>query len=289
MKGFTLVEVILVVAITTLLLAGSAVSLSGLRISTSLAAGADIIKLTLEKSRLSALVKENGEGYKLKFNEKNLVLFKGMSYDPADSGNKIINLPSGTEITSVSLSTGGNVVSFSHLNGTTTPGTIVLASESDPTRTRTIYIEGSGRVYHLASSGGGGGSGGGTGGSVGQGQAVDSGNQSFDLGWSIQSTSELKFKFLTEPSSTEIFIMQPHFNGNKSVFNFVGYFDAGVEQEITIYSNQLTPNNTVLSIKREPSGSGPKLEISIDDKLIATYFTDGTVSPGSDGGIMITQ
>ena len=288
--GFTIVELLVVIAVTGILLTASAVSLSGLRATSGLSAGASTIKLTLEKSRLSALVKESGVGYSVKFNETGIVLFKGTSYNPVDSNNKNINLPPGIKIASVSLSAGGSVVSFNHLNGTTTPGTIVLASESDPARTRTVYIEGSGRGYHLASSGSSGGGGGGGGGSGGQGQTTDSGNQSFDLGWSIQSTSELKFKFLTDPPSTEVFITQPHFNGNKSVFNYVGYFDAGgAEQKITIYSNQLSSSNTVLSIKREPSGSGPKLEIYIDDRLIATYFTDGTVSAGPGGGIMITQ
>lgn len=289
MKGFTLIEVLLVIAVTGILIAGSVVSLSGLRISASLSAGADTIKLALEKSRLSVLVKENGGGYKLKFNEKNMVLFKGASYDPADSSNTIINLPLGTEITSINLNAGGDVVSFSHLNGTTTPGTIVLSAVNDLTHTRTIYIDGTGRISHQDTSSVGGGSGG-AGGSGGQGQAVDGGHQDFNLGWSIQNTSELKFNFLTTPSAEKVFIMQPHFNGNHTVFNYVGYFsEGGVAQKITMYSSQLDPNNTVMSIIREPAANGPTLEISIDDRIIATYYSDGTVSAGSGGGIMITQ
>ncbi|MDP3764647.1 MAG: prepilin-type N-terminal cleavage/methylation domain-containing protein [bacterium] len=284
--GFTLVELLVVIAITSILLAGGAVSLGGLRVSGGLSAGADTIKLTLEKSRLSSLVKEDETGYSVKLNDTNLVLFKGLIYNANNSSNKIINLPSGTKITSINLNNGGDVISFSHLNGTTTPGTIVLSSVKDPAYTRTIYVSGSGRVYHAYTSGGSAGGGG----SGGQGQVADTGHQEFNLGWSIQNTSELKFKFLTEPSQTEVFIMGPHFNGSRTVFHYVGDFDAGgLEQRITMYSNHLDPTNTIMSIVRSPASSGPTLEIYIDDRLLVTYFSDGTVSAGSSGGTMIVQ
>ncbi|MEK7564769.1 MAG: type II secretion system protein [Patescibacteria group bacterium] len=283
--GFTLVELLVVIAITSILLAGGVVSLSNIRTSSSLSAGADTIRLTLEKSRLSALVKENETGYSVKLNENNIVLFKGVSYDLNNSSNKIINLPSSTKITSVNLGNGNSIVSFSSLTGTTSPGTIVLSSTIDPSHIRTIYLDGSGRIYHAYTSAGGGGGGG----SGGDGQVTDSGHQEFNLGWSIQDTSEIKFKFL-DPPTTKIFLMQPHLNGSKTVFNYVGYFnEGGVNQKITMYSNQLDPNNTILSITREPKGSGPTLEISIDNNVIVTYFADGTVSVGSSGGTMIAQ
>ncbi len=285
-RGFTIIELLLVIAITGILLVSGAVSFRGLRISSGLSAGASTIKLTLEKSRLSALVKENETGYSVKLNETNLVLFKSAVYNPNDSSNKIVSLPPSTKITSVSLEAGGVVVSFSNLTGTTSPGTIVLTSTIDSAYARTIYIDGSGRVYHAYTSSGGSNGGGGSG---GQGQVADSGSQQFNLGWSIQDTSELKFNFV-DLSLTKIFLMQPHLNGNKSVFNYVGYFnEGGVNQKITMYSNQLDPSNTVLSIIREPKGSGPTLEISIDNKTIVTYFADGTVSVGSNGGTMIVQ
>ena len=83
--------------------------------------------------------------------------------------------------------------------------------------------------------------------------------------------------------------MQPHLNGSKTVFNYVGYFnEGGVNQKITMYSNQLDPNNTILSITRNPRVR-PTLEISIDNNVIVTYFADGTVSVGSSGGTMIAQ
>jgi hypothetical protein len=216
-------------------------------------------------------------------NETSILLFKGPSYNPNDSSNKIIGLPVGTKISSIDLS-GGDTVVFGNLTGTTTPGTIVVSLISDSSKTRTIHISGSGKISSLPGTvSGGGGGGGGSG-------PASSGNLSFDMGWSIQTTSELKFRFLTDPQYEQVFIMQPHFNGDKSVFNYVGYFGVGgVSQKISMYSNHLDPNNTILSIIREPEGISVPLEVSIDDRVIVTYLSDGTAVAGSFGGTMTVQ
>lgn len=291
MRGFSVVETIVVIAITMILLTGGVVSLAYLRTGNNLLVAADTVKIALEKSRLSALVREDGVGYNLKLNETDLVLFKGTNYNPAAADNKVIGLPPGIKIVAVNLSGGGSVVSFSSLTGTTTPGTVVLAAASDLSKTRTIYLEGSGRVFSssgVSSEGSGSGSGGSAGASSNP--TTDTGRQDFDLGWSIQKTSELKFRFLTDPPDTNIFIMEPHFNGDKSVFNYVGYFSAGgATQKIRIYSNRLDPSNTILAITREPNTVAVPLEISIDNRVIVTYLGDGTMSVGAFGGTVISQ
>lgn len=280
-------EVLVVTAIFMILLAGGVVSLAGLRSSRNLSAAADTVKIALEKSRLSSLVKEGGSGYGLKLNEVDVVLFQGAVYDPASAENKIIGLPAGTKILSVSLNGGGSVVSFNNLSGTTTPGTVVVALINDPQQTKTIYIDGSGRVLasSSATSGGGGGGGGG-----GVSQTTDTGHQDLDLGWSIQTTSELEIKYLSDPPDTNVFITEPHFNGDRSVFNFVGNFSGGgASQQIRIYSNQMSAGNTILSITREPANISVPLVISIDNRTIITYFGDGTMSVGAFGGTVVGQ
>lgn len=282
-KGFTLIELLVAIAIIGILLAGSFASVGSLRDTYSLLSAADTVKMTLEKSRLSSLAREDGSGYGVKLNEASILLFKGSSYNPNDSSNKIIGLPVGTKISSIDLN-GGDTVVFGNLTGTTTPGTIVVSLISDSSKTRTIHISGSGKISSLPGTIDGGGGGGGGGG------GADSGNLNFDMGWSIQTTSELKFRFLTDPQYEQVFIMQPHFNGDKSVFNYVGYFGVGgISQKISMYSNHLDPNNTILSIVREPADVGVALEVSIDDRVIVTYLSDGTAVVGSFGGTMTVQ
>lgn len=295
MRGFTLVELLVVIAIAGILSAGGFASIANIRETYGLMSAADTVKISLEKSRLSALSREDGGGYGLKFGESDMIWFKGPSFDPNSPSNRTIGLPAGTKIQSVDLG-GGDSVVFNNLTGTTTAGTIVVASASDPSKTRTIYVSGSGKIYTLAYAGGGSGGGGGGGGGGGSSggdsspptQPVGNSDLTLDLGWSIQDTSELKFRFLDDPSATEIFIMTPHFNGDRSVFNYVGYFNiSGETQKVIMYSNQLDPTNTVISIIREPSGSMVPLEISIDDRALITYFDDGNVILGSWGGTII--
>ena len=114
-----------------------------------------------------------------------------MSYDLNNSSNKIINLPSSTKITSVNLGNGNSIVSFSSLTGTTSPGTIVLSSTIDPSHIRTIYLDGSGRIYHAYTSAGGGGGGG----SGGDGQVTDSGHQEFNLVGAFKTHQKLNLNF----------------------------------------------------------------------------------------------
>ena len=288
MKGFTLVELLVVISIAGILSAGGAVSISNIRSENSLLVAADLVKTTIEKSRLSSLVKEDGYGYSVKVVEDGMVWFLGSSYDPASALNKKIGLPSGAKISSMDIG-GGDTVLFNTLTGTTTPGSIVVSSASNPSRTRTIVINGSGKVYHSSNTVavGGGGGGGGSGGDSG---VPDSRHIHYELDWSIQGSSELKFVFLTDPQQTNEFFMHPHFNGDESVFSYVGYVSVqGSTQEIRINTHYLDGNTTNLSIRRLSEEELKPMEVYIDNKLIATYLADGSVVVGPFGGIMDGQ
>ena len=84
--------------------------------------------------------------------------------------------------------------------------------------------------------------------------------------------------------------MHPHFNGDESVFSFVGDVDVdGSEQNIRINTHYLDGSTTNLSIRRESDTELKPVEVYIDNKLIATYLADGSVVIGPFGGIMDGQ
>jgi prepilin-type N-terminal cleavage/methylation domain-containing protein len=288
MRGFTLVELLVVIAIAGILSAGGIASISSIRSENSLLSSADLIKTTIEKSRMSSLAKEDGYGYSIKIVEDGMVWFPGSIYDPASALNKKIGLPSGSKVTSINIG-GGDTVLFNTLTGTTTPGTIIVSSTINPARTRTIVISGSGKIYNAsdtvpASGSGGGGGGGGNSG------VSDSRHVHYGLDWSIQGSSELKFVFITDPPQTNEFFMHPHFNGDESVFSYVGNIIVqGANQEIRINTHYLDGSTTNLSIRRESDAELKPVEVYIDNKLIATYLADGSVVAGPFGGIMDGQ
>lgn len=275
-NGFSLVELIVVMAIGGLLTALSTVSFGALRNSTNLEAAADLIKTTLEKSRLSALAQEDGSGWSVKINTDNLVWFKGANYDPESTDNKPIGLPSGTEVVSVNLENSGSSVFFNTLTGTTSPGSITVSLISNPTRTSTVRINRSGAVARSSSAG------------LAK-PTTDHRHLHFDLGWSIQGALELKFVF-SSPSLTQTVVMAPYFNANSSVFDYTGTFTVGGQsQKIKVHTHSLTGSNTLLSIGHSMMENTKAVEILINNKSIATYTAAGAATAGAFGGTMTQQ
>jgi len=75
------------------------------------------------------------------------ILFKGESFALRDNSfDEINNLSDNTEVYNIDLN-GGNEIIFDRVTGSTSqPGSISLRLKTDITKTKTIYIEGSGYV-----------------------------------------------------------------------------------------------------------------------------------------------
>ena len=276
MRGFSLVELIVVIAIGGLLTAGATVSFGALRNSTNLEAAADLVKTTLEKSRLSALAREDGSGWSVKINANNMVWFKGEIYDSGDASNKPIGLPDGVQIASVNLENSASSVFFNTLTGTTSPGSIVASLLSDPAQTRTVYINRSGSVARSSSS------------DLSK-PTTDHRHLHFNLGWSIQGALELKFVF-SNPSSTETVVMAPYFNAASTSFDYTGEFTVGgATQKIRVHTHSLTGSDTLLSIRRDELENTKAGEILIENKSIPANTAAGVATAGAFGGTMTAQ
>ncbi|MFY9492879.1 MAG: prepilin-type N-terminal cleavage/methylation domain-containing protein [Minisyncoccia bacterium] len=274
--GFSLVELIVVMAVGGLLTAGATVSFGALRNSTNLEAAADLVKTTLEKSRLSALAREDGSGWSVKINSNNLVWFKGTAYDSGDANNKPIGLPDGVQIASVNLENSASSVFFNTLTGTTSPGNVVISLISDPAKTRTVYINRSGTVARSSAT------------DIAK-PITDHRHLHFDLGWSIQGALELKFIF-SGPSQTQTVVMAPYFNADSSSFDYTGAFTVGgATQKIRVHTHSLTASNTLLSIGHSMMENSKAVEILIDNKSITAYTAAGVATAGAFGGTMTPQ
>ena len=276
MKGFSLVELIVVIAIGSLLTAGATVSFGALRNSTNLEAAADLLKTTLDKSRLVSLAGSDGDGWSVKINTNNLVWFKGQTYNPGAADNKTLGLPDGTQVASVNLENSASSVFFNTLTGTTSPGNVVISLISDPAKTKTIYINRSGTVARSSST------------DIAK-PITDHRHLHFDLGWSIQGALELKFIF-SGPSSTETVVMTPYFNADSSSFDYTGAFTVGgATQKIRVHTHSLTASNTLLSIGHSMMENTKAVEILIDNKSITLYTAAGVATAGAFGGTMTAQ
>ena len=260
-------------AIGALLTGGAAVSWSKLRSDSGLTAAADSVKTTLEQARLMTLSRQNNAAWGVKIDTNSVTLFKGQVFVGGDMANKVINLPAGLKIQTISLENGGSEILFDGLIGTTTPGSIVVAGGDEPSQQKTVYISRSGLIT-LSVSG------------AAAKSLTDSRHLHFNLGWSIQPALEIKFKF-SNPDDTRTVLMPPYFNADKTNFNYTGSFSVGGQtQKIRVHAHSLSPSDTLLSVERNRMDNTVPVEILIDSKSIVSYAADGTATKGAFGGEM---
>ena len=142
--GFTLIEVLVVIAISTIL---TAVSIAGLREFSNKSGhktAAHTVLGALEEAHARTLSSEGDIAYGVHFETNMVVVFEGTSYTAGDPDNDEHPLPSRTSITNISIG-GGSEIYFERLSGDASPsGTITVALTSNPATSKTITIYSSG-------------------------------------------------------------------------------------------------------------------------------------------------
>lgn len=151
MKGFTAVEILVVLAIFALLLTISVVAIGALRGDSDLEAEAKAFQRTLELARSKTIASEGDARYgayvDTSVNPHQYVLFQGNTYaSRVVNKDEVYKLRNTIEFSSVSFGGGPEVV-FDRIQGTTSQtGSAVLQIKADPANTTTVSVESSGNV-----------------------------------------------------------------------------------------------------------------------------------------------
>jgi type II secretory pathway pseudopilin PulG len=274
-KSFTLVELLVIFGILIILTAIAFPNLRFFQKESDLNNSTEEILNTLRLAQNKTIASEGASQYGVHFEIGKYVLFKGLSYNQAAIENEIHNLPESVEISEIDLAGGGSEVVFDRVTGTTNQsGKVTLRLKSDFTKTKTIYIENSGQVGLTSPT------------VPSEASRIkDSRHLHFDLGWSIQNATYLKFQFLSpEPDQIEIIDMAPYFNAEKTEFNWDNednpFLVNGVNQVFRIHTHSLDSFNTLLCIHRDRSGGKNTEEVIIYivdggiDKDIVHYLAD---------------
>jgi prepilin-type N-terminal cleavage/methylation domain-containing protein len=144
-EGFTLIEVLLVIAIMLLLLL---LSVSGMQLFASRSAhlsAARVVLGTLEEAHARTLASHGDVAYGVHFEAQSVTLFQGATYDASAVTNEVRTLPVRASITSIALSGGVSNITFTRLQGrATASGTVTVATTADASVSRTISIYESG-------------------------------------------------------------------------------------------------------------------------------------------------
>lgn len=148
MKGFTLIEILLALAIVALLAAVGINSFSNFNAQEALQIETDKIVSLLARARSQTLSAKDGRAYGVHFEERTAALFRGGSYHASDAGTVTQTLHSAVQISSIALSGGGSEVVFQKLTGATAQsGTVTLALVRNPGMTQVITIAATGIAY----------------------------------------------------------------------------------------------------------------------------------------------
>jgi len=146
-KGFTLVELLIVVFIIGVLSAIVLVPFGGFRDTKVLDATADNIVSLLALARQDTLLSKNASQYGVYFESTRMVYFKGTTFTEPNVDNKEVVFDSIVQLSDISFAGGGDIIVFQRLTGkTSNSGSMTLQITREPSRQIVITVEPTGVI-----------------------------------------------------------------------------------------------------------------------------------------------
>ena len=147
-RAFTLIEVLIVVALFAIISGIIAVSLARYTETQAIAGTAAAIASSLQDARSRTLSSRAASQYGVHLEDGSLTLFKGDAYAAGNPDNEVTSLDPRTTIT-LALNGGGSDIAFERLSGETGDyGTITIALATDATVAKTITIQQTGLLSY---------------------------------------------------------------------------------------------------------------------------------------------
>lgn len=146
LRGFTLTELVVVIAIITVVVAAAVGALGNYRARASLDGAVEHIAAQLYEARSRALSSENAQQYGVHFEADAAVLFEGTMYSASDPGNRRAAIDPPARIATTTLQGGGSDVVFNRLTGATGNDGTLTIELSTTGETRTVTIQQTGLV-----------------------------------------------------------------------------------------------------------------------------------------------
>lgn len=139
-KGFSLIEILLALFILGVLLTIAVYSFKGAEKEKELDIAVQTLAVRLEEAKGNAVSGKFGQKFGIKFDVTSYTFFSGDVFDPANTENRVVDLPVGFEITE-DIPSADNTIIFSRLIGTpSATGTVTITNTSDPTLTAGVAV-----------------------------------------------------------------------------------------------------------------------------------------------------
>jgi type II secretory pathway pseudopilin PulG len=129
-RGFSILETMIVVAITIVIASIGTYAFTTLRTHKQLEVAADALRARLEEARTYAMSGKGGTTYGVSFATSTYTLYSGSTYSAGAAGNVVTTLPSPVTL-SRSLSGGASTILFARITGLpSATGTLTLNNSS---------------------------------------------------------------------------------------------------------------------------------------------------------------
>ena len=144
-SGFSLIEIIAVIAIGAVLVAVIVVSFSSFRNSKTVDITADQVLSVINEARVKTVSSEDYSRFGVHFETSRVVLFKGDVFTEPNSSNTETPVSPLVEISNISLNGGGADIVFQKLTGKTgNYGSLRVRLKSDNNKYKTISVKSTG-------------------------------------------------------------------------------------------------------------------------------------------------
>jgi len=141
MKGFTLVEMIIVVAITAILGSMAFVSFGRIINYNSIETQAESVRSHIERARIFTLASKNNSSFGVYFSSTSARVFQGTTFVSASSSDQIYTIDPNQSIININFAGGGSTIYFNKITGEpNATGTIMISSKSNTDDRRTVVI-----------------------------------------------------------------------------------------------------------------------------------------------------
>ena len=140
-KGFTIIEILLVLTLSTFIIGFVSLSFSKINENEVLDQSTELVVSVLNEARTMTLSAVDDSRYGVHFDTSQVIFFKGATYDSAAANNVPTLLNSLVGIGSITLVGGGSDVVFNRLTGATNQaGTLRVYLKSATTTYRTVIV-----------------------------------------------------------------------------------------------------------------------------------------------------
>lgn len=140
-KGFTIVEILVVLVIMIIIGGIVLTSFSGLNNAEALNTDTDTVLSMIERARTRSVSSENSIEYGIHFASTTVVLYVGKTYTAGSSTSETKNISSKVKVKSINLTGGAYDLYFNRLSGKpSATGTVVFSMFNNASTTKTITI-----------------------------------------------------------------------------------------------------------------------------------------------------